>query len=118
VTLRGQWAVAVVGLMIAAIAAYNVLFWSDNKLRREAMAVFGLPEAQAIAKLGPPHKLVSAGEVASDPSAKWWGADGGWFPAPTRPVTNKVLLYYALFLCAAVYVGPNGNVEYVHIMGT
>jgi hypothetical protein len=39
-------------------------------------------------------------------------------PAPTYPVTNKVLLYYAFVSGALVYISPAGVVERVHIVGT
>jgi hypothetical protein len=101
---------AVVGAAILAA----VVYWPEHRLRAAATASVGLSEAEVVARLGAPHAVITAAEART--SANWWGAN--WHPAPDRPVVNKVLLYYASFTGALIYLDPSGNVVHVHVMGT
>jgi hypothetical protein len=108
-------AVAAPYLIVVAVGFFLV-YWPEFKLQRDAKSLMSQSEAAALTKMGPPHAVVTAAAIAAHPSEAWWGSS--WSPAPTRPVTNKVLLYYAVFTGALVYISPGGLVEHVHIVGT
>ena len=106
-----------VGVLVLLLASgYLLVFWPDHKLQRDAQSLLGQPEAVVVARLGAPHMVVTAADVIARPTEAWWGS--GWHPAPTYPVTNKVLLYYASVTGALIYISPTGVAERVHIVGT
>jgi hypothetical protein len=107
-----------IGLALFALAviAYAHVFWADYRLHFNAASVMGQPEAYVVKKLGAPSRILSATEIAGRSTEQWWGT--GWTPAPKRAVTNKVLLYHAVISGALVFIGPEGTVEHVHLIGT
>jgi ABC-type transport system involved in cytochrome c biogenesis permease subunit len=107
---RATW--VIVGAIVLAILV--VVFLPNHRLKANAVASMGLTEAEVVSKLGAPFAVVTAAEAQASP--QWWGA--GWQPAPNRPVTNKVLLYYASITGALIYIGASGKVEHVHVVGT
>jgi len=113
---RRKWLLLVAVFVLMLAPAFLFIYWPSYKLHRDAEELIGEPEASVIAKLGPPSAVLTASEIAARPTEPWWGS--GWHPAPTRPVTNKVLLYYVHTAGALVYVGPGGRVEHVHLVAT
>ena len=109
---QSRWAWA--GAIAIIIATAGSVFWPEHRLRTAATASVGLSEPEVIAKLGAPFSVVTAAQARASP--QWWGPS--WHPAPNRPVTNKVLLYYASITGALIYVGATGKVEHVHLLGT
>ena len=96
-----------------------LLAWSDHRFERRVQGLVGLSESAVVAKMGAPRETVTAAEVASEPNKAWWRSDGcDWNPAPTFPVTLRVLMYYEAFTKAFIYIGMNGLVEHVHLAQT
>jgi hypothetical protein len=119
-----RWVVAGIiagGLLLTLAAGFCALYflsWPERALQRNALSLLGKPEAVVLAKMGKPDQVVLAAEVAAHPERPWWNPGGGWQPVPTRPVTNKVLLYYRFCAGAYIYISPGGVVDYVHLVGT
>ena len=109
---QSRWASA--GAIAIIVATAASVYWPEHRLKRNASGALGLSESQVIAKLGAPSSVVTAAQAQTSP--QWWGPS--WHPAPNRPVANKVLLYYASFTGALIYVGQSGKVEHVHMLGT
>ena len=79
----------------------------------------GLSESAVVAKMGAPRETVTAAQVAAEPNKVWWNSENtDWDPAPTFPVTHRVLIYLEMFTKAFVYIGTNGIVEHVHFAST
>ena len=79
----------------------------------------GLSESAVVAKMGAPRETVTAAQVAAEPNKVWWNSENtDWDPAPTFPVTHRVLMYYDGFTKAFIYIGTNGLVEHVHFSQT
>jgi hypothetical protein len=96
-----------------------LIAWENYRFERRVQGLAGLSESAVVAKMGAPRETVTAAEVASEPNKVWWNSEGtDWDPAPTFPVTHRVLMYYNLFTKAFIYVGTNGLVEHVHFSQT
>jgi hypothetical protein len=114
----------VVGAVGAAallfVAACGLLFvlmcWPDWRIERRAQGLLAQSESAVAAKMGAPTDVVTAAQVGSKSDKSWWYS--GYHPAPSYPVTHKVLVYYGTWTKAFIYVGTNGLVEHVHLAGT
>ena len=111
--LVGAWVV------LSWLAFGPLLAWSNHRFERRVQGLVGLSESAVVAKMGAPRETVTAAQVASEPNKVWWNSEGtDWDPAPTFPVTHRVLMYYDGFTKAFIYIGTNGLVEHVHFSQT
>jgi len=111
-------AVALVVLTWPAFG-YLMLGWETSRWERRVEGLVGLSESAVVAKMGAPCETVTAAQVASEPDKVWWNSERtDWDPAPTFPVTHRVLIYKEAFSKAFIYIGTNGIVEHVHFSQT
>jgi hypothetical protein len=96
-----------------------LIAWENYRFERRVQGLAGLSESAVVAKMGAPRETVTAAQVAAEPNKVWWNSENtDWDPAPTFPVTHRVLMYYNLFTKAFIYIGTNGVVEHVHFSDT
>jgi hypothetical protein len=96
-----------------------LIAWENYRFERRVQGLAGLSESAVVAKMGAPRETVTAAQVASETNKVWWNSeDTDWDPAPTFPVTHRVLMYHDGFTKAFIYIGTNGLVEHVHFSQT
>mgnify|MGYP001576923663 CR=1 len=79
-------------------------------LQYRAGHMVGAEQTKVERTFGPPFEVLTSSEAVS--------AALGWQPRPSRPISNKALIYIRANLGVIIYIDKNGKVEHVHKYGT